>query len=110
MIVFASLLLAQAASALPAVPPLGAVDLDIVEDRMRAIEAEVGQTSEGGWRCTLSGSTGIAYIDDRLCQANTICALRHGNVRESLAECLEDYRRDTIKDYGRAQRGDSDFL
>ncbi len=104
MIVFASLLFAQAAAALPAVPPTDPVDLEIVEYWMSAIVAEVGQTSEGGWRCSLSGTTTIAYLDDRLCQANTICALRHGSDREEIDKCLEDHREDTIADYRRAQR------
>jgi len=110
MIVLASLLFAQAATAtysVPATLPVPMVGIEALGERMAATGASLIQTNEGGWRCNLSATTGIAYIDERLCQANVHCSLRHGNDPEKIGGCLEDRRKGILKDYRKAQQGEA---
>lgn len=99
MIAFASLLLAQAGPAVSAWPPPPPVTPEVVKERMQAIGAMVEQTSEGGWRCSLSGSTGSLYIDDRLCVVSSRCSLRFATDSEGMSGCIASGRRDVLKDW-----------
>src|SRR5688500_13874333 len=105
---FASILLAQAVAAVnpaPAATALNTVPLATVEQRLFAIQASVAQTSSGGWQCSLNGSTGSAYVDDRLCQATARCSLKHANNQVEIADCLQSERRTIMKDFENYSRG-----
>ena len=111
MIAFASLLLAQAIAAVAPAPEgtiLNPVPLAVVEERLSAISASVAQTSSGGWQCALTGSTGSAYVDDRLCQATARCSIRHTNNQVEYADCLQSERREILKDFDNYSRGETE--
>ena len=108
MITFASLLLAQAVAAVPAAPEgtiLNPVPLEVLEQRLFAISASVAQTSEGGWQCSLTGSTGSAYVDDRLCQSTAHCSIRHTFDPVELDDCLRSERREILEDFDDYSQG-----
>ena len=101
MILLASLLFAQAASASPAPPPV-TDQIVVMAERLRAISAEVGRDQEGRWHCSWSASSGNARIDDRLCRAATACSRRHVDEPAQIDSCIEQRRPGILDDFRRS--------
>ena len=101
MIVLASLLFVQVASASPA--PVSAEDqIVVMAERLRSISANVGQNQEGRWHCSLSASSGNARVDDQLCRTVTTCSRRHGSDQEAVGNCIERRRPGILDDFRRS--------
>lgn len=103
-----ALILAQAATAAAAGPAPVEDRILVMAERLRAIEASVGQDQSGRWRCSLSGTSGSGSIDDALCRATTGCVREHRNDREAIEQCVERHRSGILADFRRAIRGRSE--
>lgn len=95
---FALFALAPAAAPPPADP-----DPDpeiVVLGRLRALEANVGQGADGDWYCSLSGTTGRDWLDDRFCRAVTQCVrkdLKRGAAdNDAVDTCIRSSRKKLI--------------
>lgn len=99
MIALAALLLAAQATPAPPAPVETGIENTILvtAERMRSIRANVGQDPEGEWHCSLSASTGSAWVDDRLCRITTGC-VRDANADRARVERCVTRRRAGIMD------------
>ncbi len=85
------------ALALQAAPAPAAVPEIVVLGRLRALQANVGQASDGSWYCSLSGSTGRAWLDDRFCRAVTKCVRKGAADNEAVEKCIRSSRKKLVK-------------
>lgn len=97
-----SALLALAMQATPPAQSDPGPDPEIVVlGRLRTLEANVGQGPNGNWYCSLSGSTGRDWLDDRFCRAITQCVrtgLKSGAAEdEAVSHCIRSSRKKLVK-------------
>lgn len=106
MIWLLALMLAQAGADTPPVDPEDTIV--VVAERMRSIDVNVGRDAEGKLQCSLSESTGSAWVDDRLCSISTDCFRDSRGDADRLVRCATR-RRDRIMDEFRdaMQRGEA---
>ena len=92
--ILASAVLAIAAQATPA----PAADPEIVVlGRLRTLQASVGQGPQGKWYCSLNGSTGRAWLDDKFCRAVTKCVRKGASDNEAVDKCIRSSRKKLVK-------------
>ncbi|MEM7689473.1 MAG: hypothetical protein AAF291_10670 [Pseudomonadota bacterium] len=92
--ILASALLALAAQA-TATP---ATDPEIVVlGRLRTLQANVGQGPNGNWYCSLNGSTGRAWLDDKFCRAVTKCVRKGASDDAAVSQCIRSSRKKLVK-------------
>ncbi|WP_338241985.1 hypothetical protein [Aurantiacibacter hainanensis] len=109
MSVLAAILLTAQAAA-PAADPAPSSEIEntiiVSAERMRSIEVNVGQDREGTWHCSLSGSTGSAWVDDRLCRITTGCVRDADSDR--VERCVTRRRASIINEFREAlERGEA---
>ena len=89
-------LLAFALQAAPAPAPEPDPEI-VVLGRLRTLQAIVGQGPDGNWYCSLSGSTGRAWLDDRFCRAITKCVRKGAAKDEAVSKCIRSSRKKLVK-------------
>ena len=93
MIVSAAFL-ALAAQASPPAQPNPEI---VVLGRLRSLQANVGQGPDGNWYCSLNGSTGRDWLDDRFCRAVTRCVRKGAADNDAVDTCIRSSRKKLVK-------------
>ena len=93
MILTAAILALAPAVAAPAEPEPEIVVLG----RLRTLRANVGQGSDGNWYCSLNGSTGRAWLDDKFCRAVTKCVRKGATDDPAVSKCIGSSRSKLVK-------------
>ena len=92
--IVSSALLALAMQAAPA--PASDPEI-VVLGRLRTLQANVGQGPDGNWYCSLSASTGRAWLDDRFCRAVTKCVRKGASDSDAVDNCIRSSRKKLVK-------------
>ncbi len=108
MILLTALLLAQPAPS----PTAEAADSEdrivVVAERMRSIDVNVGRDPEGNWHCSLSESSGSAWVDDRLCRITTGCVRDARGDEDRIVSCATRRRASIMDEFREAlERGEA---
>lgn len=84
------LILMMAAQGAPIAAELVPTDAEIVviARRLNEISASVGRDPKGRYHCSLSGSTGLTRLDDRLCRAVTKCVKKGASDDGAIQQCV----------------------
>lgn len=90
------------ASVLLALAPVAAAPAEpdpeiVVLGRLRALQATVGQGPDGNWYCSLNGTTGRAWLDDKFCRAVTKCVRKGANDNAAVEKCFRSTRSKLVK-------------
>ena len=108
MSVFASLLFAQViVGATPPVVPLDLETPEVLAARLGAIQATAGLNATGGYYCVLSETSGMGWVDERVCQVASRCSRRYLTDYGNLSSCNERGRKKIVKTYRQALRGEA---
>ena len=97
MIVAAAFLALAAQAAPPAQSDFGPDPEIVVLGRLRTLQANVGQGPDGNWYCSLNGSTGRAWLDDRFCRAVTKCVRKGASDNDAVDTCIRSSRKKLVK-------------
>lgn len=71
------------------VPP-SVDEIVIIGQRVDALSINVARDREGKLHCSLSASSGIRDLDDRLCRAGAKCVRKHDADHEKVERCMKD--------------------
>ena len=107
MMLLAPLLLAPAAAIAPApADAMPAEDRQIVvmAQRLRAIDANMARDKAGKWHCSLSGTSGADWIDDRLCRTTTRCTRKYDGEQDKIEQCVAADRSGILEEFRRRLR------
>ncbi|MBY4635910.1 hypothetical protein K5P26_01995 [Sphingopyxis sp. XHP0097] len=63
-------------------------EIVVIARRLDEISASVGRDDKGRYHCSLSGSTGLARLDDRLCRAVTRCVQKGASDDQTINQCV----------------------
>ena len=79
-----------------AAPPVEPDPEIVVLGRLRTLQANVGQGPDGNWYCSLNGSTGRAWLDDKFCRAVTKCVRKGASDNEAVDKCVRSSRKKLV--------------
>ena len=97
MIVASAFLALAAQASPPAQSDLGPDPEIVVLGRLRTLQANVGQGPDGNWYCSLNGSTGRDWLDDRFCRAVTKCVRKGASDNDAVDTCIRSSRKKLVK-------------